>query len=215
MIKLAGQVTYNGTSYEAKTYVIVEKTQETSSTIYTTKNYSEWNVVKQTDTTVTLLSKNPFGYAVDSSWDNYYYGFVYDEIKACPGCQFISDSNLYSYKYNNSTATVPTIENLSEILTISGDTYAVKQNYNGLNTGLYSESMEWAHGCFIAGVTNPGMLVNINGTNKILPENSTVILPLQFTYNEDGSSELRDNLFMYRPVITLFKSEIPDQSQFN
>lgn len=165
--------------------------------IYTTENFSKWNVIKQTDTTVTLLSRLPLGNIYTSEGKNLN-GFVNDitEIALCTACTL---GNTNTYTYNGITSKVPTTDDLNEIIIINSDRYDFKNYYEGFNTGMYP-TLDAGKVYYNDDINTFGMKILDNGTVKILRE-----------YNGTGYITIpSDSTFPYfnRQVITLPKTLI-------
>lgn len=164
-------------------------------------NYTKWNVIKQTDDTVTLLSRNVR--TSDSAKKNY--DFLNNS-------DFVEDNPMtMSAVYVNSSACdggedSPTLNDLSEIITVnlSDFTYTLRK----------AEYSSWLLDGYYYNVYPMG--INIDYANAPLEiqhylESGGNLFFREYTLTpeEDAHYSCAD-----RPMITLAKSDIPDQSAF-
>lgn len=168
-----------------------------------TYQYSVWSVVKQDATTVTLLSDAPLNNSYGSGSSTVPYDdfqFVYDRAGWCSACQFNASFN---YTYNGVSARVPTLDDLSEILTVNGNRYTLKGTFVSANlwVGAVADSAYNA-----AGATRAGMLVRDTTNNKDI----IIVDPAEENIVIQGSTSWS----LSRPAITLSKADIPNQNNF-
>lgn len=157
-----------------------------------TWQYSTWRVVKQDAMTVTLLSDAPTVNSTGVPYEGFQ--FVYDRSGLCSACQF-GGSNT-EYTYNGVASRTPTLDDLSEVITVNGSSYTTKNG--GINPTMLGGA--WPH---LFPQNDLGMLVRdvANSKNIVIVEESSLV-------------SAGNGPYLTRPAITLSKADIPNQNNF-
>ena len=154
---------------------------------FETINYTEWKVLKQTDTTVTLMSLND--YNPHKNVDTYPtltgYDFIIDEFHSGMGYPWFGEvtSDMTS-TFLGYTMAPPTLSDLENIIEVNGDSWTFKDP-------SYSE---WFYSSTDEGI-NSWVALHVS-----IGEYDSLIM--------SGSLSTGSAPFIYKPVITVQKSDV-------